>query len=356
MLTKGRIDRTGVIKFSDAGLDVWEDGISAARDAGGWNGAQAWERQFKHDVFKRIVQQLNRLGWTVGPQHYIREHNNARFCQKGDLKADLSICGRHIEFEMFQSINCPTRPDHEGRYEWNKEQCMPYLVRIEMERTRRRIRDYLCNVFTGYTFEPPKKGRNSGATAIEQIEERYRDSRNFKGKDWDTYKNRPGMTHNVRSADGHTLEHGQRVWFIDRSKGRWIKGTALYNINNMWWVVYGKYSYTNEASFSLYVNAPENPRAKCNAELRRKRLEEELAKAIKAMNFERAAVLRDILYPGNPELFVVWHRGHKAYHCSNFRGYTSDIVQAGKFTADEVKGWNEGENEVQTFSGQKVAA
>ncbi|PKV48012.1 hypothetical protein CLU92_5489 [Janthinobacterium sp. 61] len=33
---------------------------------------------------------------------------------------------------------------------------MPYLVRIEMERSRRRIRDYLLNVMTGYEFEQPK--------------------------------------------------------------------------------------------------------------------------------------------------------------------------------------------------------
>lgn len=353
MLTKGRIDRTGVIKFHDASLAVWEDGLYPSVT---WDGRTAWERQFKRDVFARIVQQLNRLGWTVGPQHHIRTGNNARFCQKGDLKGDLSICGRHIEFNMFQSVNCPTRPDHEGRYERDKEQCMPYLVRLEMERTRRRIRDYLCNVFTGYAFEPPKiKCGPDGLTAYEHIQQRYAESWHFKGKDWGTYKNQPGMIHNVKSADGHTIEHFQQVWFLDH-KGRWIKGTALYNINNMWWVICGTYRYTNEASFKLYVNAPANPRAKHNTQQRRRRLEEELAKAIKAMNFERAAVLRDILFPNNPDLFVVWHRGHKAYHCSNFQGYTGDIVKAGKFTAEEVKGWDFGENEIQSFSGQKVAA
>ena len=31
---------------------------------------------------------------------------------------------------------------------------MPYLLRLEMERTRRRIRDYLCAVFSGYRFDP----------------------------------------------------------------------------------------------------------------------------------------------------------------------------------------------------------
>lgn len=30
---------------------------------------------------------------------------------------------------------------------------MPYLVTLELECTRRRIRDYLCNAFTGYVFE-----------------------------------------------------------------------------------------------------------------------------------------------------------------------------------------------------------
>lgn len=364
MLTKGRIERAGSVRFHDASIYISEEGISEARAIGGYAGAKAWERQFKRDVFARIVQQLRRLGWTctmpeIDP-HSVKHYGGTvarwsaeskRFCTKGDLKADLRISGRCIEFNMFQSINCPTRPDHEGRYEHNKEAAMPYLLRLEMERTRRRISVYLCNVFTGYEFEPPKIERGTGATALEIIEQRYRESWHFKG---DLTKHTIS-DHNNRGADGGVIEHGARVWYADYF-GRMLEGTAYYNINNMWWIVTGKYDFTNEADFHIYTKKPENLRIKRNASIRRKRLEAELQKAIAAMDFERAAILRDITFPKGQPLFSVWHSGHNLYHCSGFNGYTSDLSKAGKFTAEEVKGWDHAPNRIIPLEGMKQAA
>ncbi len=353
-MTKGRIDRAGKVVFSDASLSVWEEGISATRAAGGYDGERAWERQFKRDVFARIVQQLNRLGWTcVMPEEKVTHYGpwfalRHRFCQKGDLKGDLSISGRCIEFEMFQSVNCPTRPDHEGRYESDKERVMPYLLRIEMERTRRRIRDYLCNVFTGYSFDEKRTSiwrKPLEMTALQRIQEKYAESWHFKG-DWADYlsKNKY-MDNNRRSADGVLLEHGQRVYFFDYY-GRIATGTAMYNINNMWWVVTGKYDFNNVACFHIYARCPENPRIKRNADRRRKKLESMLANAVKAMQFERAALLRDLIFPKGKPLFVVYHEEHGAYHRAGFRGYAKDLSDAGKFTADELKSWNVAPNRI----------
>ena len=200
---------------------------------------------------------------------------------------------------MWQGVNTPTRPDHGGRYESNKEAVAPYLLRLEMFRTRNRIRDYLCNVFSGYQFDPkcysiyPKPLQK---TALEQIHARYAESWHFKG-DWQAYLAKERwMDGNRKSADGVLLEHGQRVWLADR-KGRIVTGIAYYNINNMWWVWLGKYDYTNEACFRLYTSAPGNLRTKRNGDLRRRRLEGKLSEAVKAMNYERAALLRDILFP-----------------------------------------------------------
>ena len=61
----GQIDRTGLVCFGDASVSIWEEGIKSARDAGGPKGAEDWERQFKkREVFARVIQMLNRLGWT----------------------------------------------------------------------------------------------------------------------------------------------------------------------------------------------------------------------------------------------------------------------------------------------------
>lgn len=347
MLTKGRIDRTGRVVFHDASLAVWEDGISEARNTGGWEGEKAWSRAFKRDVFARIIQTLNRLGWTVGPwdrtEHYKAIAHNHRTCAKGDLQAELSVSGRHIEFKVWQDVQNVENPNG-GRYDFDKERRMTYLQRLEMERTRQRIRDYLCNVFTGYVFEPPKAERGpDGITAVEWIEQNYRESWHF-----DKKLGRPSgdeSSYNNKSADGSAVRHGARVWFADWH-GRMLEGTAYYNINNMWWVVSGEYGLNNIASFDIYTSKPENLRIKRNARQRRKRLERELSKATEAMNFERAAVLRDILFPGSPALYVVWHEGHNAYHSPGFNGYTQDKTKAGKFTADEVHAWNTAPNKV----------
>lgn len=359
MLTpKGQIERQGTVSFGDASLAVWEEGISAARAAGGYAGVKAWELAFKRQVFARIVQTLNRLGWKVEQpdinphdvKHYgglvarwaTERHRN---CSKGDLKGELEISGRTIKFEMWQGVNTPTRPDHGGRYESNKEACMPYVLRLEMERTRRRIRDYLCNVFSGYQFDSKKRSiyrKPLQFTAMERIEQHYAESSHFKGDVADYmkcngYKELP--SYNCTSSDGQRLEHGQRVWTTDWH-GRWIEGTALYNINSMWWVVTGRYDYVNKSASELRTTPPENPRTKQNERQRRKRLEGLLADAVKAMDFKRAEVLKGIIWPKPEPLFYIM-KGND-YFAPNYCGYRSSPIDAGKYTEAELRPYASG--------------
>lgn len=343
----GTINRSGTVSFADASLSIWEEG-SPCREQ--WD---EWEKNFKKQVFARIVQTLNRLGYTcVVPDEMVKQYSlsfarNHRFCQKGDLKADLRICGRCIELKFFQSVNCHERHDHEGRYEPDKERAMPYVIWLEMERTRRRIRDYLCNVFGNYEFSSKHHdGRNNKRgpghlTAMDWVRECYETSCHFKG-DVDAY---PISKQNRKSADDGDISHGMRVWFFDR-KGRIGTGIAYYNINNMWWVVTGKYGVNNLASHALYTSLPDNYRTKRNGGIRRIALEKLLAKAIGSLDFELAATLRDILFPKGSKLFVVIKEEEQLYHRPGFCGYTRDINEAGKFTEDEVKGWDRSPNKV----------
>ncbi|WP_050874955.1 hypothetical protein [Comamonas testosteroni] len=341
---KGQVQREGKVSFGDASLSIWEESIpTPTRD---FKERDAWELAFKRQVFARIVQTLNRLGWTcVVPESYIKQYSlsfarDRRECHKGDLKGFLDVSGRSITFEMWQGVNTPTRPDHGGRYESNKEACMPYLLRLEMERTRRRIRDYLCNVFSHYEFESKKRTAYDTPlqfTAMEKIEQRYAESCNFRG-DMQAYLKSCGHTelpsYNCTSADKQRLQHGQKVWTTDWH-GRWVEGTALYNINNMWWVVLGKYDYTNKASFDLHTVPPPDVRRKSNERQRRKRLEVLLGKAAKSMNFARAEQLKKVLWPVPEPLFMIEKEG--AYFGPNYCGYTSDPVTAGKYVASELK-------------------
>ena len=321
-----QIQREGCVSFGEARLAVWEESIPRE-----WDAKVIWERKFKREVFKRIIQTLNRIGWTVGEQTHIFTDNNSRHCVKGDLKADLKICGRSIELEFFQSVNTPDRADHGGRYQSDKEKHMPYLARLEMQRTRMRIRDYLCNVFTGYTFKAPdRKCGLGGLTNIEWINADYVSKRRFGPPDI------PAADYNSGSGDKKIIEHGAKIWTTDR-KGRWYQGTAFVNINNMWWVAYGKYGYTNKACFELFVDRPADIRTKKNERARRQRLEDMIARAVAGMNYQRAEALRKVLFPEPEPLFMILNVKDGVYFRPNYSGYTNDTIRAGKYTRAELK-------------------
>ena len=350
------IPRTGTVSFGDASLSIWEEGISAARQAGGHKAVNAWERQFKRQVFARIVQLLRRLGWTVSvpaiDPHAVKHYGGnvarwsaerRRICTKGDLKGELETSGRTIKFQMWQSINCPTRPDHDGRYESNKEAVMPYVLRLEMERTRRRIRDYLCGVMEGYEFkaQDPKLGFN-GVTAMEYAAHSRRTSGHYVPE---LDRARICSSSYEFSADGHKLENGTRV-YAQTWRGRMVTGVAFYDLNGTWQIVTGRYGLERAYHNQIWVENPGNLRARRDTGQRRKRLEGLLASATKAMDFERAVVLRDLLFPRGEPLFAVYRQQHGAYHRAGFCGYTNDIVDAGKFTAAEIKGWDRAPNKI----------
>lgn len=326
MLTpKGQIQREGSVSFCDASISIWEEGIPSE-----WKAKVAWELKFKRQVFARIVQTLNRIGWTCEvPEDYIKQYSLSfarqyRSCHKGELKGWLELSGRVIRFEMWQGVNTPTRSDHGGRYESDKEGCMPFLLRMEMERTRRRIRDYLCNVFSGYEFDPVNRSHDHKPLRITAIER-------IKGKSGSRLQE-PDHYHS-KSAEGQQLQNGMQVYFYDYY-GRMGTGTA-YCDGGMWDLVTGKWDWARKCNNELYVQCPGNPRIKNNGRLRRQRLEDLMAKAIKAMDFKRAEVLKGILWPAPEALYLI--KKGDSYFRPNYNGYTSDAIQAGKYTAEELK-------------------
>jgi hypothetical protein len=311
---KGQIDREGRVSFGDASLDVWEGTMPPLSGLDAHKKRDAWEAAFKRHVFARIIQQLNRIGWTVQKPpinpHDVKHYGGLvarwaterhRDCSKGDLKGELRISGRTIEFNMWQGVNTPTRPDHGGRYESDKEGCMPYLLRLEMERTRRRIRDYLCNVFSGYKFDSKRRSiyrKPLQFTAMELIEQSYAKSCHFKG-DMADYLKRNGYTelpsYNCASRDGQRIQHGQRVWFKDYD-GRICEGIAYYNINNMWWVLMPGGVVANEACHRLHANKPADLKGRhFSPAYRIKRLDRLKGNAARDERFEDAARYRDAL-------------------------------------------------------------
>jgi hypothetical protein len=339
-----QIKREGRVTFGDASLSVWEEGIVEARRAGGHKAEISWERQFKEDVFSRIIQQLNRMGWKCEvPKEMIKQYSlsfarNNRYCRHGDIEAELSVSGRCIQLEMYQNIQ-NVKNSNGGKYDFGKEERMTYQQRLRMEYTRRKLRDYLCNVFSGYVFDKGRSHRHHVGvgylTAMELVRERHAESYN-KTTDFDTFQ-APSHSNSYKSREGLSLVHGAKVWTTDR-KGRIIPGTVYYNSGQMWWVVSGKYTYTNACCTDIWAEHPGELRAKHNSRERRSRLERLIAAAVGRMDFERAATLRDVLFPKDEALYMIWSDKHGGgYFGPNYSGYTPDSTLAGKYTRRELK-------------------
>lgn len=293
----------GDIRFSDASITMRLDtgnlkpGYSEERNA--------LEKQFRKDVFRRVIQQMNRLGWSLtipedmtknyGPS-FAREYRN---CVKGDLLGELCFSGHRIELRMWQNVNVPPekRSDGNGKYLFDKEMHMPYLLLLEMKRTRNRLKHYLENVCSfkfvhGQWCRSTKLIGVRGLTAYEWIQKDYQSCWHYKPelgrRDGDEYAG------NSTSAEGELLSHGQPVWFYD-PQGRLCRGTAYYNINNMWWVISGLYGLRNIYCGEIYVNQPADPRFKNNGYLRKQRLTNLLQNAVKYEDFEKAIIFRDLM-------------------------------------------------------------
>lgn len=333
---KGTIAREGVVSFGDASVSVWEDSLPSINVVDAFKKRDAWEAAFKRQVFARVIQTLDRIGWIIRPWERAKLYqaiaNRHRTCSKGGLHGELSISGRVVEFKMWQDVT-PSENPNGDQYDFDKEKRMPYVLRLEMERTRRRIRDDLCNVFTGYEFAPPRHPVMGlmGMTA----EEKARHDRKTTGHYVPSLDHAEiSMTSNAIALDGGTIVHGAKVWALDR-KGRIITGTAYYDLNNNWQIVTGRYGLTVCNTGEIFTRRPDDLRKKHNERQRRKRLEGLLANAVKAMDFDRAKVLKGIIWPEPEPLFHIIKNG--AYFRPNYSGYTNDPVYAGQYTKAELK-------------------
>lgn len=306
------------VRIHDTHYGIWQDD---PRDT-----------SFRSEVFGPLIRQMRDRGWIIHADPSTKRNfptlsPNQRLASKGTLRAEIDISGRTIKVE-FWAVTWPICNRNGRRYDFDKLQRMEYLdrLRVQLEMSR----------FTAWleTIAPVSvsTSETENMTAIERIERQYAES-------WHSDKSlgRPvcSCAGNAKSKDGGTIEHGATVWFVERD-GRYRRGIAYYNINNMWWVVCGKHCLRNIACFELCCHEPANLRVKQNARKRREKLEGELAKAIRAMDFQRAAVLKQLLF-GDEPVYQIWARDKNAYYGPNYCGYTSDAITAGKYTRSEAE-------------------
>lgn len=308
------------IRLHDTHIGIWQD--------------DANDPSFRRDIFLKLAKQMRARGWTVAPDpHVLKNHRiispHFKLANRGSMCASLKVSGRCCEVDYW-SVAARRNNPNGPRYDFDKLERMPYLDRKRFLLERQKICAWLTSVADVTVAR--STNRRDLPRAMDFIAAQYAES-------WHTDKDlgRPVCRQegNARSADGGKLEHGGTVWFRGRD-GRWRRGQALYHINNMWWVVENAYSWRNMACFKLHVSAPTNPREKRNDKARRAALEGELVKALKTSNDQRAAVIQAILF-GSDAAHFIWSRKNSAYYRTNYSGYATDQMHAGRYTRAEAE-------------------
>ncbi|PKR57470.1 hypothetical protein [Thalassospira lohafexi] len=317
----------GYIKIHDSSISIWEETVD--------------DEDMLSEVLGPLVNLMRRWGWTVRSDQRIKKHYRIlnkyhRHCRRGQLEAKLSISGRHLEIKFFQNVANVSNP-HGGEHEFDILARMPYLLRLQTIWFISKAAAHL-HASHGYRLSDKQGGSKDigprGSTAMQFIEHNYAQS-------WHLdktlgYPSGSDASYNNKSADGGIVTHGMQVWIRDSKGRRWLRGTAYYNINNMWWVVTGPYSIRNIASFDISIHQPANLRDRRNQRVRRSALEKQMLKAIATMDFHRAETLRQKLF-GNQPLFRIWHKEKQAWYGTQNCGYSCDTSRAGLYTRDEAE-------------------
>lgn len=307
------------VRIHDSSISIWQDN---ARD-----------ESFRTEVYAELIRQMRGRGWSIRRDPNIYKNYRClnadhRRGARGTLGCQIEIAGRVVKVE-FWSTTAAQDNRHGRRFDFNKKKRMSHIDGLRVDLEFMRITRWLQTL----QAEPIKVSRSGDdhLSPLHRIARRYAES-------WHTDKKlgRPvcGYASYKKSADGAELKHGQTVWFAHWD-GRIHRGAAFYNINNMWWVIAGG-ELRNQACFHLYTKPPADIRTKRNEKQRRRRLERELETAVARMDFERACVLKRILF-GTEQAYLIWACDKQLYYRSQYSGYATDRISAGKYTRAEAE-------------------
>lgn len=315
------------VNLHDAHVGLWQDSAN--------------DPTFKGEIFDGVLAHLKRRGFKITAVPRIAKHHRCisplfRLASRGEMRAEIQVSGRVVQFEWW-SERALSDNSNGPRYGFDRRKSMPYLDGLRFELEVRHLLAWLSEradvVPRAARQQDFRCGRGRGELpAADYIQARY-------ATDWHTDKQlgRPRSQDYDRKSgdgDGSLVEHGARVWFRDR-KGRIGTGIAHSDGGSRWMIVTGPYSITWASSFEVYTRCPPDLRRKRNERERRKRLEGELAKAITRMDFLRAETLRKILF-GAELTYGIWAVDKEAFYRSDYAGYTTDRISAGRYTWDEA--------------------
>lgn len=300
-LAKGKINmsirRKGIVHVSDAAIHIEDKTL----DIDTWTA----ESVIKSQLLLRLVAYLKSQGWSfhVPYDDYAWLDNNKsdgpKFAEryrkgiKDGLEVEIGLCGSGLEISFWEDVaNHEEENSKGGRYIFDKESKMPYRQLCRIRATKLKIINFLTQ-FHDFIIEYRQPIIPRKSKAITTIELSYKQNEHVHGKGVGVFDVDSSniSDYNSTSSNNEKIQQGSMIWVRDYS-GRWIYGRAFHNINNMWWVVCGKWDYYNVASFHIHTQKPSDLHVRVSPQKVKDSLNKKIQQAVSEKDFLRAHTLQ----------------------------------------------------------------
>ena len=223
------------------------------------NGLDSWRFKYPHfGTLHRIFNMLRAEGFSIENDAEVAKciRRDYYIGRRGDLELYAHRYPAGFEIMFFQNVVIENKSG--GRYDFDKFQKMPYMIRLRFMKYRDKIIALLKSV-----EDLKDESKADPRLAAEWIKARYVEEWHHEQKDMNfLLSDLDGQTqesYNGRDRDEKTLHNGD-VKYFRHWDGRLYRGRVYHNINNMWWVILDRFTVRNVASFELFDLTPEDNR------------------------------------------------------------------------------------------------
>ncbi len=219
------------------------------------------KHKFRHyGYFYQIMNMLAAEGFNVQQDPDVDKiiRRDYWIGKRGDLEFDAQKYPNGFKVQFFQNVVYENQSG--GRYDFDKLEKMPYLIRLQYKKYMNKIIELLKTlvVVDDKTSRRPK-------LAEDKIKYYYAESCHHEPKDTNfDLRSLDGLTqptYNGLDRDKKELHNGDMKYFRNIS-GYLSRGVVYHNLNNMWYVITDKYTVRNVAAHELFDLAPDDFRGR----------------------------------------------------------------------------------------------
>lgn len=210
-------------------------------------------------ILHRLLNFMSSRGWTIEHDKDVPKiiRKDFWYGRKGNLEFHAHRYPKGFETQFFQNVVFENR--HGGKYDFDKFNKMPYLIKLMFINETQHMKAFLKSIVPGILDNTIPEYK----FATDRIKANYAKSWHHPQKSMDEFdlSDLDGQTSehsfNNTDRDKKTIYNGQIKYFRDWD-GRLMRGKVYHNINNMWWVILNSHKHTNVADFELFDPTPDD--------------------------------------------------------------------------------------------------